>query len=445
MKKNKFGNTDLNIPSVGYGSLQLSFPEMPDEKAIPLIVAAYKGGVRFFDTAAAYGLERHNERLLGKALKEINSLNGEEPPIVATKCGVAFNRTNPYPQTPDEIQESVQQSLKNLGVQSLDLLYLHRINPKASQKEFSETVCSLKQLVKEGVVKYIGFSEPTEKQIRQFYQVSPYDIPLTSVELAYSLFSRRAELNGVWNVCKELGIGVVAYTSLVRGATNTKLQDITDLDFEELDNATLQSHVFELLGIHKESPERSVGFFAHKYIRENVKLLIKFQKKATVLGVSPAQLALAWLQHREVVSIPGTTKLAHLKENIEAMSLDIPTEVLDKLTEEFKPGAFQGDPNPSAFSFIDNPDLNNPKPAPIKEKRSSLEKGKSRVKSQCLEDGHDLDELSAFFKEKRGTVFANSASVATATSRKNQGPQTHNKPAQSSAASHGEPKASSPR
>lgn len=348
LKSVSLGKGHLKVPIVGYGCLQLEYSGLIDESQVNFIVEAYKLGVRFFDTAAAYGQDRHNEIILGKALKVITELKGEAP-VIATKCGIAFDPTEPYISSEEEIRASVELSLKNLGVDCIDLLYLHRVDPKMTRANFEQVMSIFRALVAEGKIKHVGLSECSAERIRAANKI----VDITSVELAYSLFTRRAELNGVFETCQELGIGLVAYTSVVRGATNTAMQRITD---EELDNSTssdLQSLVFRLLGIQDELTQ-SVGFFSEKHIRTNSQALIAFQKIAVVQGVSPSQLALAWLGHRGVVSIPGTTNLKHLAENVKAMELNISSEVLDKLTVEFYPGRFQGNPNPSQLDFLDD-------------------------------------------------------------------------------------------
>ncbi len=217
----------------------------------------------------------------------------------------------------------------------------------------------MKLLVQEGLVKFIGLSEPTADQIRLADQVEPKEVKLASVELAYSLFTRRAEVNGVLRVCRELNINIVAYTSLVRGATDTRLQGLlADDALAQLSDEALQQRAFELMDVdEQDKARRSVGFFEARYIRKNLKCILAFQLQAAKLNVTPTQLALAWLAHQDAIAIPGTISQAHLKQNADVMTLNIAPAALDNLSNLFPPGCFVGDPNPSATGPFNNRSL----------------------------------------------------------------------------------------
>ena len=347
------------LPAIGYGCLQLSYPdEVSNEDATRLIQQAYNQGVRVFDTAASYGRDRHNEKILGSALKELDIVNDEEPFII-TKCGLCFGSCSlKFPQKPDEIYSSVTTSLEKLGLDTIDLLILHRIDNNASDLTYKKTIQAMKTLVLEKKVRFIGLSETSADRIREAHHTDPVNVPITAVESAYSIFTRRAEVNGVWDTCHELGIKLIAYTSVVRGAVDRRLQSLTSYDLNELSYEKLKEKVFNLLNISKRDVCRScVGFFDEQYIRNNIKQVLELQRLADELKITPSQLSLAWLQHRGVIAIPGTKNAAHLKENADVLQMQLPDEALNTLSERFPLGCFKGDPNPAMFRTRDDEKL----------------------------------------------------------------------------------------
>lgn len=342
---------------MGFGCLQLSYAPISRPDKIRIIQKAYSGGATLFDTAAAYGHDRDNEKLLGEALKDIDRAGV----TIVTKCGIDFS-TMTYALAPEQIRASVELSLKNLGASQLDLFYLHRLDPGASKEEFEQAVRTVKMLVKEGKVKQIGLSEPTADQIIEAHRLSPEDIPISSVESAYSIATRRAEQNGVLHTCRQLGIEFVAYTPVVRGLTDIRLQQISEDEIEASDPAVLRARVFAVLDIEDEVVRRSLGFYSVGFldecnIKNNVRMILAFQKKAVSLNCSPTQLALAWLQHRGVTPIPATTNIVHLEENLGAQFLTLSEEALDEFDRAFPAGSFIGNPNPAVLDRFDNPAL----------------------------------------------------------------------------------------
>jgi aryl-alcohol dehydrogenase-like predicted oxidoreductase len=336
---------------IGFGSLQLSYPEMEEEKARELTNLAIKNGITLFDTAAAYGHESHSERLLGNILRD------KEGVILSTKCGVDFMQ-NKYTQTPYEISESVKTSLNKLQRPKIDLLYLHRINPNATTEEFEATIRGLKQQVRSGFVSYVGLSEPTNDQLLSAIQIDP-EIPISAVQSAYSIFTRRAEVNGVLDTCRNNNILFVSYTSVLRGLADTRLDEISDSDLEGLSSTELREKVFNIFSITPLS--QTLGWFSEEYIHNNLKLGKQFIKEAKRLNVTPAQLGLVWLINNKVVPIPGTTNQNHILENIEATKIRLPPEEMRNLSVMFPYGAFKGTPNPQALATFDN-DLSLEKP-----------------------------------------------------------------------------------
>lgn len=355
-EKNSSVNQAANKASLGFGCLQLSESGLPLEGCIALIQQAYEGGAKFFDTAAIYGSNRNNEKLVGKALAGKDKSNI----TIATKCGIDEN-TFSFATSPQKIYASVEESLRNLGVDQLDLLYLHRTDPNDPQEKFDESIRAMKQLVIEGKVKKIGLSEVSESQIRRAHSLYPQNVGISSVESAYSIGTRRADLNGVLSTCHELGIQFVAYTPLVRGLTDRRLQKITTEEFQSLNDAEFQARIFEIMEIPANTEpgmeRRTVGFFHESHIKKNVQMVLNFQKMAAKHGCTPSQLALAWLQHRGITPIPGTANAAHLSENLDAQLITLTDDVMKELDSLFPPGSFEGNPNSTMLDKFDNPAL----------------------------------------------------------------------------------------
>jgi len=179
------------------------------------------------------------------------------------------------------------------------------------------------------------------------------------VEIAYSLFTRRAESNGVKEICEKYGCGIIAYTSVVRGFIDSKIYDIFTLnEIHTKDVTVLKNKYFSSLNI---SPfEQSVGYYDEDLFRENLKVMWLFQKKAVEEAVKPATLALAWLCFSNIISIPGTTNQDYFSENIAAVSLAKNISLMKELTELFPAGCFNGDPNPKMLKHLDMSNINLP-------------------------------------------------------------------------------------
>jgi|GEM_PF-259493 len=345
-KDTQLGTRGPMISKLGFGCLQLSLKPMPLEDKIQLILNAYKMGVTLFDTAAVYGKDRENEKTLGQALKKIDPKNV----TIVTKCGISFQAEagNYFPQSEEDIRNSVDESLKNLGVDSIDVLLLHRIKPGAKHDDYVEPIAVMKQLVLEGKVKHIGLSEATAEQIEHAVHIGPKEIGIDVVEIAYSLFTRRAERNGVKAMCEKYGIGILAYTSVIRGSIEPSLLDVLSREHVEASDAkSLKTIFFKHTGI---SPfEQTVGYFDDEYFKENLLCILDFLSIAKEYGIKPSTLALAWVIEQGIIPIPGTTNLKHLRDNVKAMSLD--TKIANIISEDMFPvDRFRGIPNPSRLS-----------------------------------------------------------------------------------------------
>jgi aryl-alcohol dehydrogenase-like predicted oxidoreductase len=294
MQKRKLGESKLEVSALGLGCMGMSFGYGPagDKQAmISLIRSAVEQGVTFFDTAEVYG-PFTNEELVGEALAPFRG-----KVVIATKFGFDCDggKQGGLNSQPEHIRQVVEASLKRLKVETIDLLYQHRVDPNVPIEEVAGAV---KELIQEGKVKHFGMSEAAAQTIRRAHAVQP----VTAVQSEYSLWWKRPEAE-VLPTLEELGIGFVPYSPLGKGFLTGKINE--DTSFASTD---LRSR------IPRFAPE------ARKANQALVDLLaaIAERKKAT-----PAQIALAWLLAKKpwIVPIPGTTKPARMEENIGAAAI----------------------------------------------------------------------------------------------------------------------------
>jgi aryl-alcohol dehydrogenase-like predicted oxidoreductase len=303
MQKRKLGNSKLEVSAVGLGCMGMSFsygPPKDKQEMTALLRAAVERGVTFFDTAEVYG-PYTNEELVGEALAPFRG-----QVVIATKFGFDLN-PNFDPRgmkgapglnsRPEHIKQAVEGSLKRLKVETIDLLYQHRVDPNVLIEDVAGAV---KELIQQGKVKYFGLSEAGVQTIRRAHAVQP----LTALQSEYSLWTRTPEKE-VIQTLEELGIGFVPYSPLGKGFLTGKMDEKTTFDSSDF-RSTLP----------RFKPE------ALKANQALIDLLGKIsqRKKAT-----PAQIALAWLlaQKPWIVPIPGTTKLHRLDENIGAVAVEL--------------------------------------------------------------------------------------------------------------------------
>lgn len=266
-----------------------------DEKeSINTLHKAIDLGVNFFDTADMYGWGA-NERLLGKAFQ-----GRWDKVIVATKFAVMRGANGEFlglNGKPEYIRQACEQSLQNLGVENIDLYYMHRQDPKV---EIEEIVGTMSELVKQGKVQHIGLSEVNAETLRRAHAVHP----ISALQTEYSLWSREPE-NELFDVCKELGITFVAYSPLGRGFLTGAIKSRADLEQGD----------FRL-----NNPR-----FTAEAIQENLKFVEVIDQIAQSKKVSTAQVALAWVlsQSDEIVTIPGTKKIHRLEENVGAYKVEL--------------------------------------------------------------------------------------------------------------------------
>jgi aryl-alcohol dehydrogenase-like predicted oxidoreductase len=283
MKKSTIlGKSTLKVNRLGLGCMGMSefYGSFDEAASIKTLHKAIDLGVNFFDTADMYGWGA-NEKLLRRALE------GKWGQVVlATKFGVVRGENGEWLGVngqPDYVKKACERSLSNLGIDTIDLYYMHR---QAEDVEIEETVGAMADLVKQGKVKYIGLSEVDAETIRRAYKVHP----ITAIQTEYSLWSREPEQE-VFDVCKELGITFVAYSPLGRGFLTGAIKSRADFESDD----------FRL-----NNPR-----FTDEAIDENSKFVEVIDQVAKDKGVTKAQIALAWILHQndEITAIPGTRRI----------------------------------------------------------------------------------------------------------------------------------------
>ncbi len=310
MQKRKLGKSNLEVSALGLGCMGMSFsfgPPMDKQEAISLIRAAVDRGVTFFDTAEVYG-PYTNEELVGEALSPVR-----EQVVIATKFGCDLSGTDHRPgaaglnSRPEHIRQAVAGSLERLRVDTIDLLYQHRVDPNVPIEDVAGTV---KELIQQGKVKHFGLSEAGVQTIRRAHAVQP----VAALQSEYSLWTRTPEKE-VIPTLEELGIGFVPFSPLGRGFLTGKIAETTTFDSSDF-RSTLPRFTPEALKAN-QALIQLLGSIAER-------------KKAT-----PAQIALAWLLARKpwMVPIPGTTKLHRLDENLGAVSVQLTPDDLREIEE----------------------------------------------------------------------------------------------------------------
>ena len=305
MQKRKLGTSNLEVSALGLGCMGISFgygPAADKQESIKLIRAAVDRGVTFFDTAEVYG-PYTNEELVGEALAPFKG-----HVQIATKFGFKIDNDGKQiglDSQPDHIKEVVDASLKRLKVDSIDLLYQHRVDTNVPIEEVANTV---KQLIQQGKVKHFGLSEAGTQTIRRAHAVQP----VTALQSEYSLFWRNPETD-LLPTLEELGIGLVPFSPLGRGFLTGKIDENTKFDSGDFRNA-----------VPRFTPEAR---------KANQSLVDALEKIAAKRKVTPAQLALAWLLAKKpwIVPIPGTTKLSRFEENIGAIDIQLTAADLSEI------------------------------------------------------------------------------------------------------------------
>jgi aryl-alcohol dehydrogenase-like predicted oxidoreductase len=303
MERRKLGKAGLEVSAIGFGCMGMSQSYGPPpgdrHQMISLIRSAVERGVTFFDTAEVYG-PFTNEELVGEALAPFRG-----QVVIATKFGFGLDPNQLPDSRPERIRQAVEGSLGRLRVETIDLLYQHRVDPEVPIEDVAGTV---KDLICEGRAKHFGLSEAAASTIRRAHAIQP----VTAVQSEYSLWWRRPEVE-VLATLEELGIGFVPYSPLGKGFLTGKIDETTAFDGRDIRNT-----------IPRFAPN------ARKANQAMVDLLGKIaeRKKAT-----PAQIALAWLlaQRPWIVPIPGTRRLERLEENIGAAAIELTSNDLNEI------------------------------------------------------------------------------------------------------------------
>ena len=305
MQQRTLGADGLTVSAIGLGCMTMTggYSGAPDRQdMIDLLHAAVDLGVTFFDTAEVYGPFR-NEELVGEALAPFR-----DRVTIATKFGFRFDADGKGTgelARPENVRPAAEGSLRRLGVETIDLLYQHRVNPDVPIEEVAGAV---KELIAEGKVRHFGMSEAAANTIRRAHVVQP----VTAVQSEYSLWWRRPE-EEVLATLEELGIGFVPYSPLGKGFLTGAIDQSTSFDSSDLRSQ-----------IPRFSPEARVA---------NQALVDQLRSIGDAKGATPGQIALAWLlaQKPWIVPIPGTTKLSRLKENIAAADVQLTSEDLRQI------------------------------------------------------------------------------------------------------------------
>jgi aryl-alcohol dehydrogenase-like predicted oxidoreductase len=307
MEWRQLGKHGPTISALGLGCMGMSFAYGPadEDESLKVLRRYVEFGGNFLDTAEIYGPYK-NEELVGRFLREAK----RESLLVATKFGFRIRNGERLglDGSPENVANACEGSLRRLGIETIDLYYQHRVDTSVA---IEETVGAMANLVKEGKVRQLGLSEASAGTIRRAHQVHP----IAAVQSEYSLWSRDVETNGVLDTCRELGITFVPYSPLGRGFLTGAIQKLEDLDATDW--------------------RRTNPRFGEAAIKANVKLADAVKELAKKKGCSPAQLLLAWVlaQGKDLVPIPGTKRLRHLEDNMQALRVRLNAADLQEIRE----------------------------------------------------------------------------------------------------------------
>ncbi|MEJ2666595.1 MAG: aldo/keto reductase [Deinococcales bacterium] len=319
MQTRKLGKQGLEVSALGLGCMGMSefYTGGSEEESIATIHRAIELGVTFIDTADMYG-PFTNERLVGRALE------GHRADVVlATKFGNERREDGSWVGVngrPEYVRKACDASLQRLGVDHIDLYYQHRVDPEVP---IEDTVGAMSELVQAGKVRFLGLSEAAPATIRRAHAVHP----ISALQTEYSLWSREPE-EAILDTVRDLGIGFVAYSPLGRGFLTGRIARFEDLPADDY---------------RRHSPR-----FMGENFQRNLALVGRVREIAEGRGVTPAQLALAWLLHRgrDIVPIPGTKRRERLEENLAAAEITLGQDEITQLDDALPLGAAAGDRYP---------------------------------------------------------------------------------------------------
>lgn len=316
MKQITLGSQGLTVSALGLGCMGMSefYGEADENEALKTIDTALELGINFLDTADMYG-PFTNEKLVGKAIQ-----GRRNDVILATKFGNERGEDGTrigINGKPEYVRSACDASLKRLGVDHIDLYYQHRVDPTVP---IEDTVGAMSELVQAGKVLFLGLSEAGQETIRRAHATHP----ISALQTEYSLWSRDPE-NEIFSVIRELKIGFVAYSPLGRGFLTGRFQRYEDIPEDDF--------------------RRNQPRFMGENFEKNLQLVRKVEELAKQKGITPGQLALAWVraQGNDIVPIPGTTRTKHLRENAAAVDVKLSDEELQQVDAIFPMDVTTGD------------------------------------------------------------------------------------------------------
>jgi aryl-alcohol dehydrogenase-like predicted oxidoreductase len=316
MQKRKLGRAGLEVSALGLGCMGISQAygtRNDDAESLATIQRALDLGVNFLDTADVYGAG-HNEEFVGRAIR-----GRRDEVVLATKCGFVWDengKTTGVDGSPAHIREACEASLRRLAVETIDLYYLHRADP---QVPIEDTVGTMKELVLEGKVRFMGLSEVSADTLRRADSIHP----ITALQSEYSLWTRDVETQ-ILPACRELGIGFVPFSPLGRGFLTGQIQSPDDFPEDDM--------------------RRHLPRFQGKNFEKNIQLVERIKEIAAEKGRTPGQLALAWVlaQGDDIVPIPGTKRRQYLEENIQALEVQLNADDFRQIEEAMPREAIAG-------------------------------------------------------------------------------------------------------